>query len=174
MIKKDRGRPKQYPVILDRGTPEQQLKRITLVNGGNPNMSTNPIDIMYERNMINEEHHKAAMNFLSINRKIFGRAYPESNTGKLLTPISGRSLQRSVSKKDKETWDLYKDINLYLQETISISQLVAIRNIIIFEEYPSYLLHNEMLHKDNSHKKMVKSALDVLVKFFNTKRKKRK
>ena len=44
MIKKGRGRPRQYPIVLDKGTPEQQLKRLALVDGGNPVKKLNIFD----------------------------------------------------------------------------------------------------------------------------------
>jgi len=33
-----RGRPKKNASLRDKGTPELQIKRIMLVNGGNPSM----------------------------------------------------------------------------------------------------------------------------------------
>ena len=114
MIKKGRGRPRQYPIVLDKGTPEQQLKRLALVDGGNPVMSTTPLDILLERQMIHEDHHRAGMTWWMTFMRIYGKVYPESNTGKLMTPIRGRGLISKVGKKSVDTWNLYKDINQHL------------------------------------------------------------
>ncbi len=76
MIKKGRGRPRQYPIVLDKGTPEQQLKRLQLVDGGNPMMSTIPLDILLERQMIHEDHHRAGMTWWMTFMRIYGKVYP--------------------------------------------------------------------------------------------------
>jgi len=48
------------------------------------------------------------------------------------------------------------------------------KNLIIYHEHPTYLMHNEIRIKDNPHKTMVKTALKSITKFFdNAKRKKR-
>ena len=139
MIKKGRGRPKQYPIVLDKGTPEQQLKRLSLVNGGNPNMSTIPLDILLERQMIHEDHHRAGMTWWSTFLKIYGKVYPESNTGKLMTPIRGRGLITKIGKKSVDTWNLYKDINLHLKENLNVKCSSCLRNIVLLHLKSYYL-----------------------------------
>jgi len=173
MIKKGRGRPRQYPIVLDKGTPEQQLKRLSLVDGGNPNMSTIPLDILLERQMIHEDHHRAGMTWWTTFMRIYGKVYPESNTGKLMTPMRGRGLINHVGKKRVDTWYLYKDINNHLKENLSVKCTTCIRDIVLFQWHPPYLLHNEILKQDDSHKKMVRLGLERLSDFFNTKKKKK-
>ena len=173
MIKKGRGRPRQYPIVPDKGTPEQQLKRLALVDGGNPVMSTTPLDILLERQMIHEDHHRAGMTWWMTFMRIYGKVYPESNTGKLMTPIRGRGLISKVGKKSVDTWNLYKDINQHLKENLSVKCSSCLRDIVLFQWYPPYLLHNEMLVEDNKHKKMVRFGFEKLSDFFNTKKKRR-
>ena len=105
--------------------------------------------------------------------RIYGKVYPESNTGKLMTPIRGRGLINHVGKKSVHTWNLYKDINNHLKENLSVKCTTCIRDIVLFQWHPPYLLHNERLTQDDSHKKMVRLGLERLSDFFNTKKKKR-
>lgn len=105
--------------------------------------------------------------------RIYGKVYPESNTGKLMTPIRGRGLISKVGKKSVDTWNLYKDINQHLKENLSVKCSSCLRDIVLFQWYPPYLLHNEMLVEDNKHKKMVRFGFEKLSDFFNTKKKRR-
>ncbi len=103
--------------------------------------------------------------------RIYGKVYPESNTGKLMTPIRGRGLISKVGKKSVDTWNLYKDINRHLKENLDVKCVSSIRDIVLFQWYPPYLLHNEVLTQDDSHKKMVRFGLEKLSEFFDTKKK---
>jgi len=54
-----RGRPKKNIPFRDKGTPENQLRRLSLVGGGNPTLSSTPFDIMYARGIVNPEQYNA-------------------------------------------------------------------------------------------------------------------
>ena len=45
MGKNKRGRPRKNLPLRDKGTPELMVKRLQLVQGGDPTLSTTPIDI---------------------------------------------------------------------------------------------------------------------------------
>ena len=49
----------------------------------------------------------------------------------------------------------------------------CMKNLIIYQEHPTYLLHNQIQIKDNRHKTMVKSALKSIAKFFDNAKKKK-
>ena len=95
-----RGRPRIDRPLRDKGTPEQQIRRLTLVNGGDPTLSTTPLDIMYARQIIEPEQYNAGLTYWYLYTKVFGKPFPESNTGKLLSPIKGRSIEDGEKRKD--------------------------------------------------------------------------
>ena len=55
MSKNKRGRPRKNLPLRDKGTPELMVKRLRLVQGGDPTLSTTPIDICYARKIISAE-----------------------------------------------------------------------------------------------------------------------
>ena len=58
-----RGRPKKDKPLRDKGTPEQQIKRLALVNGGDPTLSTTPLDIMFARRIIEPDQYNAGLTY---------------------------------------------------------------------------------------------------------------
>mgnify|MGYP003124378067 FL=1 len=175
MVKRfKRGRPKKNAPLRDKGTPESQIKRIMLVNGGNPAMSTTPIDIMFERSMINRDEYNSALVYQYLHSRVFAKPFPESNTGKLTQPIRSRQTSSKVSKRDIENWIVFKDITSFIIHEAGQMTYNCMKNLIIYQEHPTYLMHNKIHIKDNPHKTMVKTALKSITKFFNNaKRKKR-
>ena len=94
-----RGRPKIDRPLRDKGTPESLIKRLALVGDGDITMSSTPIDVMYTRNIINPNQYNAGLTYWYLYTRVFGKPYPQSNTGKLLSPISGRSVESIVKKR---------------------------------------------------------------------------
>ena len=168
-----RGRPKKDAPLRDKGTPEAQIKRIMLVNGGNPAMSTTPIDIMFERTMINRDEYNAGLIYLYLHSRVFSKPFPESNTGKLTQPIRSRQASSKVSRRDVENWIVFKDITSFIIKEVGQKTYSCMKNLIIYQEHPIYLMHNEIRIMDNPHKSMVKTALKSVIKFFNNARRKK-
>ena len=168
-----RGRPKKNAPLRDKGTPELQIKRIMLVNGGNPSMSTTPIDIMFERSMINQDEYNSRLVYHYLHSRVFSKPFPESNTGKLSEPIRSRQTSSKVSKRDIENWIVFKDITSFIIHEVGQMTYDCMKNLIIYQEHPTYLLHNQIQIKDNRHKTMVKNALKSIAKFFDNAKKKK-
>ena len=168
-----RGRPRKDAPLRDKGTPEAQIKRIMLVNGGNPAMSTTPIDIMFERTMINRDEYNAGLIYLYLHSRVFSKPFPESNTGKLTQPIRSRQASSKVSRRDVENWIVFKDITSFIIKEVGQKTYTCMKNLIIYQEHPIYLMHNEIRIMDNPHKSMVKTALKSVIKFFNNARRKK-
>ena len=168
-----RGRPRKDAPLRDKGTPEAQIKRIMLVNGGNPAMSTTPIDIMFERTMINRDEYNAGLIYLYLHSRVFSKPFPESNTGKLTQPIRSRQASSKVSRRDVENWVVFKDITSFIIKEVGQKTYTCMKNLIIYQEHPIYLMHNEIRIMDNPHKSMVKTALKSVIKFFNNARRKK-
>ena len=167
------GRPQKNAPLRDKGTPELQIKRIMIVNGGNPHMSTTPIDIMFERSMINQNEYNSGLIYHYLHSRVFSKPFPESNTGKLAEPIRSRQASSKVTKRDVENWIVFKDITSFIIHEVGQMTYDCMKNLIIYQEHPTYLLHNQIRIKDNHHKEMVKNALKSVTKFFdNAKRKK--
>ena len=174
MVKRfKRGRPRKDAPLRDKGTPEAQIKRIMLVNGGNPAMSTTPIDIMFERTMINRDEYNAGLIYLYLHSRVFSKPFPQSNTGKLTQPIRSRQASSKVSRRDVENWIVFKDITSFIIKEVGQKTYSCMKNLIIYQEHPIYLMHNEIRIMDNPHKSMVKTALKSVIKFFNNARRKK-
>ena len=168
-----RGRPRKDAPLRDKGTPEAQIKRIMLVNGGNPAMSTTPIDIMFERTIINRDEYNAGLIYLYLHSRVFSKPFPQSNTGKLTQPIRSRQASSKVSRRDVENWIVFKDITSFIIKEVGQKTYTCMKNLIIYQEHPIYLMHNEIRIMDNPHKSMVKTALKSVIKFFNNARRKK-
>jgi len=168
-----RGRPKKNAPLRDKGTPELQIKRIMIVNGGNPHMSTTPIDIMFERSMINQNEYNSGLIYHYLHSRVFSKPFPESNTGKLAEPIRSRQASSKVTKRDVENWIVFKDITSFIIHEVGQMTYDCMKNLIIYQEHPTYLLHNQIRIKDNHHKEMVKNALKSVTKFFDNARRKK-
>lgn len=167
------GRPKKNAPLRDKGTPELQIKRIMIVNGGNPHMSTTPIDIMFERSMINQNEYNSGLIYHYLHSRVFSKPFPESNTGKLAEPIRSRQASSKVTKRDVENWIVFKDITSFIIHEVGQMTYDCMKNLIIYQEHPTYLLHNQIRIKDNHHKEMVKNALKSVTKFFDNARRKK-
>lgn len=95
MAKKKKKTKKQPMAARDVGTPELQIKRAILVNGGDPNFASSVLGVFFARGLINEYQLKGGQQYANLRRKIFGSISP--GTADL---IGGR---RSLGLVDEET-----------------------------------------------------------------------
>ncbi len=89
MAKGKRGRPRKPPPFRDKGTPELRIRRAIIVNGGNPDKASDPIDACEERGIINSDMSLAAHQYSTIYYKIFGKPFHSINYDKLLNRTEG-------------------------------------------------------------------------------------
>ena len=78
-----------------------------------------------------------------------------------------------VSRRDVENWIVFKDITSFIIKEVGQKTYSCMKNLIIYQEHPIYLMHNEIRIMDNPHKSMVKTALKSVIKFFNNARRKK-
>lgn len=168
-----RGRPKKDRPLRDKGTPEQQIRRLILVNGGDPTLSTTPLDIMHARQIIEPEQYNAGLTYWYLHTKVFGKPFPESNTGKLLSPIRGRSMEEGEKRKDVHNNIVYTECRKYIIKEVGRRVYGLMRDVIVFFEHPAYLKYSKKKMRDSYHKRDLRNALDSVVKFFNHYKKKR-
>ena len=128
------GRPQKNAPLRDKGTPELQIKRIMIVNGGNPHMSTTPIDIMFERSMINQNEYNSGLIYHYLHSRVFSKPFPESNTGKLAEPIRSRQASSKVTKRDVENWIVFKDITSFIIHEVGQMTYDCMKNLIIYQD----------------------------------------
>ena len=168
-----RGRPKKNIPLRDKGTPEQQIRRLTLVNGGDPTLSTTPLDIMYARQIIEPEQYNAGLTYWYLYTKVFGKPFPESNTGKLLSPIKGRSIEDGEKRKYVHNHIVYTECREYIIKEVGRKSYGLMRDVVVFFEHPAYLRYSKKKMRDSHRKQDFRNALDSVVKFFNHYKKKR-
>lgn len=74
------GRPKLNRPLTDTGTPELVKKRVRLVDGGDPSMSTTPLGVYLERGLLHDTYamarkmYEAGMNYRYCYGIVFGRS----------------------------------------------------------------------------------------------------
>ena len=95
MAKRKKKTKKQPMAPRDVGTPELQMKRAILVNGGDPTFAASVLGVCFARGLINEYQLKGGQQYANLIRKIFGSISP--GTADL---IGGR---RSLGLIDEET-----------------------------------------------------------------------
>ena len=168
-----RGRPKKDKPLRDKGTPEQQIKRLALVGGGDPTLSSTPFDIMFARGIVNPEQYNAGLTYWYLYTRVFGKPFPQSNTSKLLSPINTRSVENIVKRRDVEHQSLLFDCCAFIVREAGQRAYNLMSSIIVFQEHPNYLYYLKVKSRDSAKKIVVRSALDSIRKFFDNKRKKR-
>ena len=177
MVKKirsrKRGRPKIDRPLRDKGTPESLIKRLALVGDGDITMSSTPIDVMYTRKIINPNQYNAGLTYWYLYTRVFGKPYPQSNTGKLLSPISSRSVESIIKRKDIEHHTLLDECLTFIKKEVGLRGYNLMRAVIVFQQYPNYLSYLKPKPRDNPKKMIIRDALDSIIKFFDTKKRKR-
>ena len=144
-----------------------------MVNGGDPTLSTTPLDIMYARQIIEPVQYNAGLTYWYLHTKVFGKPFPESNTGKLLSPIRGRSIEDGEKRKDVHNNLVYTECRKYIIKEVGRRSYGLMQDVIIFFEHPAYLKYSKKKMRDSSHKRDLRNALDSVVKFFNYYKKRR-
>ena len=144
-----------------------------MVNGGDPTLSTTPLDIMYARQIIEPVQYNTGLTYWYLHTKVFGKPFPESNTGKLLSPIRGRSIEDGEKRKDVHNNLVYTECRKYIIKEVGRRVYGLMRDVIVFFEHPAYLKYNKKKMRDSSHKRDLRNALDSVVKFFNYYKKRR-
>ena len=149
-----RGRPKKNLPLRDKGTPELIIKRMQLVQGGAPSLSTTPIDICYARKIISAEQYNAGLVFLYLHRSIFGKPFPISNTSKLMSPIGSR----------------YNPNKDFIIKEAGSSSYKYMKNVIVYQEQPPYLLEEKPNPRHNKLKIMLHVGLNLISDWLNQKK----
>ena len=89
MPKGKRGRPRKPPPFRDKGTPELRIRRAIIVNGGNPDKASDPVDACEERGIIDTDMALAAHQYSTIYYRIIGKPFHSINYDKLLNRTEG-------------------------------------------------------------------------------------
>ena len=167
---KRRGRPKKNLPLRDKGTPELIIKRMQLVQGGDPSLSTTPIDICYARKIISAEQYNAGLVFLYLHRSIFGKPFPISNKSKLMSPIGSRYNPNKVFKKDVHNWIMFKDVSDFIIKEAGSNSYKYMKNVIVYQEQPPYLLEEKPNPRHNKLKIMLHVGLNLISDWLNQKK----
>lgn len=170
MGKNKRGRPRKNLPLRDKGTPELMVKRLQLVQGGDPTLSTTPIDICYARKIISAEQYNAGLVFLYLHRSIFGKPFPISNTSKLMSPIRSRYSVNKVFRRDIQNWLMFKDVSDFVIKEAGSSHYKYMKDVVVYQEQPPYLLEEKPSPRHNKLKRMLHVGLNVISDWLNQKK----
>jgi len=170
MGKNKRGRPRKNLPLRDKGTPELMVKRLRLVQGGDPTLSTTPIDICYARKIISAEQYNAGLVFLYLHRSIFGKPFPISNTSKLMSPIRSRYSPNKVFKRDIHNWLMFKDVSDFVIKEAGSNHYKYMKDVVVYQEQPPYLVEELPNPRHNKLKRMLHVGLNVISDWLNEKK----
>ena len=165
MAKGKRGRPKKDPVIRDKGTPESQIRRMIIVNGGNPDKASDPLDALEERGIISFNMAKAGHDYASLYYRIFGTPFMHVNYDKLLQKSDG-FIQRTPNPSRNES-----ESEWILTESFKILRDIKARksvDLIALKKYfPRLLFESKSNPRDNNFKNNLRDGLKALDQWFN-------
>jgi hypothetical protein len=63
---------------VDRGTQELQVHRLRLVQGGDPSLSTCPLDVLLALEVLSAEQHQAGWIYALLHRQVYGSSHPRA------------------------------------------------------------------------------------------------
>jgi|GEM_PF-3368879 len=163
-----RGRPRKKPEYRDKGTPELQIRRMIIVNGGNTDKASDPLDAMEERGIITSEMARAGHNYARLYYRAFGTPFTHINYDKLLmkSDTSRLSSTQEPSRHEAENewilgecFKILKDLN---GSTRGVVDVVALRKV-----FPGFLYESKSKVKDNYFKQSLQRGLKALDKWFS-------
>jgi hypothetical protein len=162
-----RGRPRKKPEYRDKGTPELQIRRMIIVNGGNTDKASDPLDALEERGVITSEMAKAGHSYSLMYYRIFGTPFMHVNYDKLLTKAAtSRSSTKEPSRNEAENeWILgecFKILRGLNGKTKDIVDRIALRKV-----FPGFLYESKAKIKDNYFKQSLQRGLKALDKWFS-------
>lgn len=160
-----RGRPRKYPVLRDKGTPESQIRRMIIVNGGNPDKASDPLDALEERGIINSHMSKAGHDYAGLYYKIFGTPFTRINYDKLLQKKDGftRTEQNPSRNESELEWTLTEAFKILRD----IRARRSVDLIALQKHFPRFLFEPKPHPRDNNFKKNLKEGLKALDQWLN-------
>ena len=160
-----RGRPRKEPVLRDKGTPESQIRRMTIVNGGNPDKASDPLDALEERGIISSHMAKAGHDYARLYYRIFGTPFTHINYDKLLH-VYYRFVQNIPNPSRNES-----ESEWILSESFKILRDIRARRsvdlIALQKHFPRFLFEPKPHPRDNNFKKNLRDGLKALDQWFN-------
>ena len=165
MAKGKRGRPKKDPVLRDKGTPESQVRRMIIVNGGNPDKASDPLDALEERKIISFNMAKAGHDYASLYYKIFGTPFTHINYDKLLQKADGfvQNIPHPSRNESESEWVLSESFKIL--RDIRARRLVDL--IALQKHFPRFLFEPKPHPRDNNFKKNLRDGLKALDQWLN-------
>ena len=164
MAKGKRGRPKKEPVVRDKGTPEVITKRMIIVNGGDPNKASDPIDACEERGIITSDMAKAAHDYTRLYYRIFGKPFNSVNYDKLLHRADGfvRQAQNPSRGESYAEWLLGESLKVLRDSKAK----KIVDELALEKKFPPFLFEGKAKLDDNKFKQKLRKGLKDLDNFF--------
>lgn len=155
-MRRKRG-PKKPP---DRGTPENQARRLRLVGkNGDPAKSYSPLAVLKTRELITEDQFQAGERYAKAYRLAFGKVGPRISTAEATGNDAPEHKQREA----------LKEIN-GLVARLTTRMKGILDNVCVYERYPRYLicLVDDMNIRDSDKADFaaLTDGLDIAVKYY--------
>ncbi len=130
-FKTNAERQAAYRERVDRGTPELALHRVTAVMGGDPVLSTAPLDRLLARGVITVEENQAGWAYAVLFSKIYGRVFgPCSQYSDLVAAGSLVSAYADNLERDKGLLGAYYSMDSALKAAGQAARR-AVRVVVI-------------------------------------------
>jgi hypothetical protein len=138
-----------------------------IVNGGNTDKASDPLDAMEERGIITSDMAKAGHDYARLYYKTFGTPFTHINYDKLLMKSdSSRTINVNPSRNESETewilgecFKILKDLNGSTRKAVD---RIALRKI-----FPGFLYESKPDIRDNPFKLSLQIGLKALDKWFS-------
>ena len=136
-----------------------------IVNGGNPDKASDPLDSLEERGIINSHMAKAGHDYARLYYKIFGTPFTHVNYDKLLQKADG-FIQPTVNPSRNES-----ESEWVLSESFKIlKDIRAIRSVDLIalqKHFPRFLFEPKPHPRDNNFKNNLRDGLKALDQWLN-------
>ena len=158
-LRKGRGRPRKVVETgPDRGTQEQQMRRIMLVGDSDSALAEYPLGVMLARKIITQEQHNAGLNFA----RLYRTANPFAKTNG--TPSSGE-MPDDVRAEMERRYQAARDTLM----RVGRLALDEVTNAAVFNRLPGWVVRSTIRLSDGRHRKALRDGLTALADAFEGK-----
>lgn len=151
-----RGRPKTRIPGPDRGTPEQQLRRLKLIGDADPALASYPLGVLMAKRLITQDEHNIGLDYARHYRIVIGK--DRGPTGVAEVPdevlIEMQARFDQMSRALKQAGRRSKD---------------AVDNVAVFERFPSWLFRRTVRKSDAANLEAIRIGLRALDSTFKRK-----
>lgn len=132
------GRPKSIRPKFDYGTPELIAKRM-MISPRDTTLSTCPLDVMKAKDIISQEAYDAAVYFVGLRKRMFGKAHPSAID--LLAVSGGRPDEADDALAERKYREACAAVRRFGAKTFN-----CLEDVLIHERTPDWIHFRQSSH----------------------------